>query len=352
MDLYSNLGAPFTRGIVERGDLAEPFVLVDVGVQGGEHPRWQALGDTLIVHGFDALPSAIEDLKHRVPEDARRQYHWMGISDADGVREFFVSSDPYSSSFLPATTEGRTVRPVQVDVRRLDTLLDEGVLPPADFLKTDVEGGERYVLAGAPKLMAGLLGFETETSLNRSPVYPDGHFPTLARLVQDYGLLPADLNFNRVPRERFQQALELRGGRRIRRGDWLGSPATFNVLFSRDVVQEREHPEHYQWMPAAPSVDKLIKLMIIHEVYGLNDVAVDIAETYRSTLKERIDVDQAIDRLTQSLRTKPWVLVAHEIAAQLSDSQHRADRLINRVVTALVRLAGLGRRGRATARSR
>ena len=126
------------------------------------------------------------------------------------------------------------------------------------------------MLAGAPKLMAGLLGFETETSLNRSPVYPDGHFPTLARLVQDDGLLPADLNFNRVPRERFQLARERRGGRRIRRGDWLGSPATFNVLFSRDVVQEREHPEHYQRLPAAPSVDQLIKLMIIHEIHGLN----------------------------------------------------------------------------------
>jgi FkbM family methyltransferase len=342
MDLYTNAAPAFTRWIVERGDLAEPFVLVDVGVQGGEHPRWRALGDALIVHGFDALPSAIEELNARGPGDGRRHYHWTAVSDVDGLRDFFVSSDPYSSSFLPSTSDGRTTRPLPVNVRRLDTLLDEGVLPPADFLKTDVEGGERQVLEGGPRLLAGLLGFETETSLNRSPIYPDGHFPTLARLVQPHGLLPIDLNFNRVPRERFQQALERRGASRIRRDDWLGGPATFNVLFCRDAVQERDHPEYYQGGPAALSVDRLIKLMMIHEVYGLNDVAVDIAESYRSTLQTRIDVDGAIDRLVRpDVRTKPWVVVAHEIAGQLAQSRQDADRLRERVAELLARNAAL-----------
>ncbi|HMH53254.1 MAG TPA: FkbM family methyltransferase [Candidatus Acidoferrum sp.] len=342
MDLYTNAAPAFTTWIVERGDLETPFVLVDVGVQGGEHPRWRALGDALIVHGFDALPSAIEELKSRCPDDARRQYHWTAVSDVDGRRDFFVSSDPYSSSFLPSTTDGRTTQAMPVDVRRLDTLLDEGVVPPADFLKTDVEGGERQVLDGAPRLLAGLLGFETETSLNRSPIYPDGHFPTLARLVQGHGLLPIDLNFNRVVRERFQQALERKGASRIRRDDWLGGPATFNVLFCRDVVQERDHPEYYPGGPAALSVDRLIKLMMIHELYGLNDVAVDIAETHRSMLHMRIDVDGAIDRLTQpDARGRPWVVVAHELAGQLAESRQDADRLRERVAELLGRLAAL-----------
>jgi FkbM family methyltransferase len=322
-ELYTNAASPFTRWIIERGDLKEPFVLVDVGVQGGEHPRWRVLGDALVVHGFDALPTAIEALERRFPGDARRHYHWMGVSDADGVREFFVSSDPYSSSFLPSTSGGRTVRPIQVNVRRLDTLLEEGVLTLADFLKTDVEGGEKQVLAGAPRLTAGLLGFETETSLHRSPVYPDGHFSTLARLVQDHGLLPMDLSFDRVPRESFRRALEGKGLSRLRRRDRIGSPATFNVLFCRDVVQERDHPELYPRQPPPLSVDALIKLMMIHEIYGLSDVAVDVAEACRATLSTRIDVDAAIDRLVRSrIRTKPWTVVAGELAARL----HRARR--------------------------
>ncbi len=45
MDLALNEQADFTRWVVREGLLRQPFVLVDVGVQGGEHPRWQPLGD-------------------------------------------------------------------------------------------------------------------------------------------------------------------------------------------------------------------------------------------------------------------------------------------------------------------
>jgi hypothetical protein len=54
MDLCFNRDARFTRWVVANGFLAESFVMIDIGVQGGENPRWHLLGDRLVVHGFDA----------------------------------------------------------------------------------------------------------------------------------------------------------------------------------------------------------------------------------------------------------------------------------------------------------
>jgi hypothetical protein len=44
------------------GFLDEPCVLVDVGVQRGEHERWHQLGDHLIVHGIDPIQEAVDEL--------------------------------------------------------------------------------------------------------------------------------------------------------------------------------------------------------------------------------------------------------------------------------------------------
>jgi len=40
MDLHFNTNSRFTRWVIETATLQEPFVLVDIGVQAGEHPRW------------------------------------------------------------------------------------------------------------------------------------------------------------------------------------------------------------------------------------------------------------------------------------------------------------------------
>ena len=49
MDLYHHDQVPFARWVIGEGLLHEPFVVVDVGVQGGEHLRWGLLGDQVRV---------------------------------------------------------------------------------------------------------------------------------------------------------------------------------------------------------------------------------------------------------------------------------------------------------------
>jgi hypothetical protein len=51
MDLARNHNPEFTKWVVSAGLLTEPFVLIDVGVQGGENIRWRPLGDCECVLG-------------------------------------------------------------------------------------------------------------------------------------------------------------------------------------------------------------------------------------------------------------------------------------------------------------
>ena len=60
MELFFNRNPQLTKWLVGSGALHEPFVVVDVGVQGGENPRWHFLGDHLVFHGFDAISEVID----------------------------------------------------------------------------------------------------------------------------------------------------------------------------------------------------------------------------------------------------------------------------------------------------
>src|SRR5262245_3394903 len=141
----------------------------------------------------------------------------MALGDADGEQTFyFNSANPTASSMYRQGTgrfEVETAEAVRmVPMRRLDSLLAEGVIPETDFIKIDVEGFEKDVLLGARELLrTGLLGLQTETNFAVSPSYPKGHFGTVAELALENHLLVFDIAFNRIPRASYQRALIAKG---------------------------------------------------------------------------------------------------------------------------------------------
>jgi FkbM family methyltransferase len=300
MDLGINHNAGFTKWVVSAGLLREPFVLIDVGVQGGENIRWRPLGDHLVVHGFDPIEEIVQQLTEESRGRSNRHYYCIAVGNADGEQAFYFNPvNPSESSMYErradqsdknASEQVRTV-----PIRRLDSLLAEGLIPKADFVKIDVEGFEKDVLLGAIEfLRAGVVGLETETNFGVSPAYPKSHFGTLAELALENHFLVFDIAFNRVPRESFQRALVHKGLKPISKLDSLGRPATVNVLFGRDLIDEVDHQSNYQ-NPCRPfSVSQLIKSMIVCELYSLNDVALDTAERFADRLGAHLDVDQAV----------------------------------------------------------
>jgi len=102
MDLHFDRKAAFTRWVVASGTLHEPFVVVDIGVQGGENVCWHLLGDHLVVHGFDAIEEVIDRLQRQNRGNPNRHYHWIVAGGADEEREFYCNAaDRFSSSFYP-----------------------------------------------------------------------------------------------------------------------------------------------------------------------------------------------------------------------------------------------------------
>jgi FkbM family methyltransferase len=318
MDLFFNENPRFAKWLVDSGGLREPFVVIDVGVQGGENPRWRFLGDHLIVHGFDAIKEAVDELAGK-NKAGNKTFHWLAIGDEDGERKFFYKpSNPTNSSFYEVS--GSDVQSRTVPVRRLDTLLRDGIIPRADFLKVDVEGFEKDVFCGASDLLgAGVLGIECETNFRTSIVYPESHFGLIHGTVLRYGLVLFDLNCNRIPRAAYQQARRRRNLPALP-PEGCGMPATFNVLFCRELAAERDDSLYYSRMPPPPSVDQVLKAMAIYELHGFNDVALETAVAFTKELGHRIDVERAIDLLCRQtyLAMEPAARVLKQVYASTS----------------------------------
>jgi FkbM family methyltransferase len=326
LNLFTDANAEFTAWVAKAGILREPFVLVDVGVQGGENPSWHRLGDHLIVHGFDAIEEVIDQLQKRTAGTPNRHYHRIAAGNADEERVFYFNqANPTASSMYSQGSNRFEVsahqQPRSVTVRRLDTILAEGLIPKADFLKVDVEGFEKDVLLGAANLLADVLGVESESNFSVSAVYPKSHFCTLAEILLEHHLLVFDLAFNRIPRASFRRALEKKGVRAPSHYDGFGKPAMVNVLFCRDLIDETDAPSKYHRQCRPFSLDQLIKMMIIYELYGLNDIAVDTAERFAELLGSRFDVDRAV-RLLANPDCRPGGTGHEELRKHIYDMEH------------------------------
>ena len=346
MELYNHEEPSFTRWVIANKLLHEPFVVVDVGVQGGEHPRWQHLGEYAHIHGFDAIHEVIDGLKAVRQGQATRSYYAMALGNEDGQREFYVSADTYSSSFFSADRaqtgrqNGITLGSRGVDIRRLDTLFADGTLPPADYIKIDCEGFEPEVLRGGKAYMArsNVLCVTVETNFGVSPVYPRTPFADINDLLVAHRLLVFDLIAVRTPRPSYAAARTA--------SPWpaadpmtdvpdlqVGQPGTFDFLFCRDLVREHTNPEGYVGAQSVspPTPDKLIKSMINFELHGLMDCAVDIAEHFRPVLATRLDVGLAIKLL---LRRPPQTRYIPEMANamdMISALRQRVEQALARV---------------------
>ncbi len=322
---WFNSNAAFTRWVTSKGILREPFSVVDVGVQGGPHERWNLLADYLVFHGFDAIQEAIHELKGLNAGRPNLHFHNFAIGETDGERTFYLNTDNPKASSMFAQGPTRFDRDLSektrtVTVRRLDTLFAERMIPCADFLKVDVEGFEKDVFLGARTFISkGVLAIEAESNFHISPYYPRSHFAMISDILVEHGFTVFDLGFNRVPRASFTRSLRLQKVVAFIDRD-LGSPATFNLLFCRDPIDECDSPQNYLKLPAALSVDQIIKMMIIYEIYGLNDIALDTAERFADTLSPRLDVELTVHLLADS-RCRP--LGARAMEAFVNEASQR-----------------------------
>ena len=300
MDLARNRNADFTKWVVSAGFLTEPFVLIDVGVQGGENDRWRPFGDCLVVHGFDPIEEVVQQLVEVNRGRPNRHYHCMAVGNMDGEQTFyFHPANPTASSMYQQSTGRFDVDTSEqrrmVPIRRLDSLLGEGIIPIADYIKIDVEGFEQDVLLGARELLRG--GF-----LPCRPRPISGSVRLIRKpILQQSRKLPWTITLcfsiscsigSRAPLSSvrsFAKDLSQSPSRTVSAGrrQWMSYSRAISSMRLVIWITTRAPPPPV-------TISQLIKSMIICELHALNDVALDTVERFADRLGAHLDVDRAV----------------------------------------------------------
>ncbi len=109
---------------------------------------------------FEPLPAARAELERRgIPGLTLFPY---ALSDRPGHASFEVNAYGPSSSLLPVAALSSTEFPqtsriaerIEVELARLDDVVDAEALPDGVFLKMDVQGVEDRVIAGGPRVLS------------------------------------------------------------------------------------------------------------------------------------------------------------------------------------------------------
>jgi FkbM family methyltransferase len=102
--------------------------------------NWRPLDDYLILHGFDPIEEVVQELAEANKSRSNRHYHCMAVGNADGKQKFYLNPANATASSMFEQGTGRfgvetTEHHRMVPIRQLDSLLAEGVIPIADYIK-------------------------------------------------------------------------------------------------------------------------------------------------------------------------------------------------------------------------
>lgn len=125
-------------------------LVLDVGACEGFFTLYAALHRQADVIAFEPVTNFIPSLQatvdhHRLNNRVRILGCGLSHTDHDG---WFENSDSPFEGRVSQNTTGSAIK-----LRALDSLVAEGLVPRADFIKMDVEGHEESVLRGAAKLI-------------------------------------------------------------------------------------------------------------------------------------------------------------------------------------------------------
>lgn len=144
----------------------------DVGAAKGAYgQQLRRYGYRGRIISFEPLPSSFEMLRHASAGDEAWAIEPYGLSDTTGNATLHVTDNSDSSSLLPMLDTHVAAAPDIAVVGTMDVRLEtlDAVAPSfggrdRTFLKIDVQGAERKVLAGAQRTVESSVGIQLELS--------------------------------------------------------------------------------------------------------------------------------------------------------------------------------------------
>lgn len=135
------------------------------------------------VYAFDPSPEVVKEMEGRkLPKNLK--YYAYGLSGEDACKTFYLPSSgkDYSEYFAPWTSRGK----IQMQVRRLSTLMEQFGHKRLDLLKMDVEGSEFFAL---PDILGSGIAFDQLCIETHTRIFPDSveKMRGVKKLLNDHG---------------------------------------------------------------------------------------------------------------------------------------------------------------------
>ncbi len=156
--------------------------VLDVGANTGQFAKeLRRNGFQGYIHSFEPVPAFVERLQKASADDEKWTIHQMALGSTEGTVPMHVQKT--LSSLLPSTDYGRArfkplnefadTEPIDVPLRRLDTIFDEllapviaaGVPNPRVFLKMDTQGFDLEAFRGLGERVKDIIGLQSEVAL-------------------------------------------------------------------------------------------------------------------------------------------------------------------------------------------
>ena len=149
--------------------------VIDVGAHEGEYAeRLRSGGYEGRIVSFEPVPRAFAQLERRAADDRDWSVHQIALGREDGTTTMNVVPGTLSSIRAPTEFGARRYKrlrdpeTVEIQVRRLDALLDElldGIESARPYLKLDTQGFDLDVFAGAGDRISEFVGMQSELAL-------------------------------------------------------------------------------------------------------------------------------------------------------------------------------------------
>ena len=148
----------FINDIYQKDTIRKGMNIVDVGAHIGGHTVFFAekTGNAGKVIAIEPESKNYEELlgnihfnnfKNVIPINA-------ALSDQNGVEKLYISPSSAGHSLLPELAKNSKTSPfIKIQVKKLDTLLEELHIKKIDVLKIDAEGAELRILKGAKRTL-------------------------------------------------------------------------------------------------------------------------------------------------------------------------------------------------------
>ncbi len=303
----------------------DPFVLVDVGVSGGESSYWWIFDNDLRVIGFDPLTTEIERL-NRLGRGPNRRYFaaHLGSPEHSEMLQDSELVDAVASRNNQSWDRTSTARAAKlmaydqtVDYQggnrnvilseerfSLDSFCEDHSQQRVDFIKIDTDGHDLEVLLGAKSTLekSPVLGVMVETQFH-GPLHRFGNtFVNIDSYLRSNGFSLFDMASYRYSRA----ALPLPFVYEIPAQTHGGQILWADILYVRDVANPLYGD---QWMKDF-SLAALLKLSCIFDLHGLADCAAEVILTGQDRLEpflrdKGLSSEQLLNEVTPKLGKKP-----------------------------------------------